>query len=676
MKFSKSVGSILLAPVFLVACGGGGANENGQGAAPSTPLGWNTNDAGNYFPIIQDSAWIYWETNNSNSPTKKTHHVETKVAGLQVSGALSEVKIRERVSVDSVATEYTLQKSGNGIIAPVQVASWANQHDMVLDINFSAKQGDAWQTFKKTGLVFHYDIDGDGKRELADIEQSASFDGYENIVTEAGSFEHAVKITTHTKYTTHLSKSGTAFSSISTRVRWFAGGIGLVKQVNTDDVGLPSEDVSTRELKAYDINGKNAGFKFPQILLDDIGTNNSDYEQVLAQPAIASNGHEYMLAATREADAYPYKQSISVARLGGDFSSLGQTTIECSWGCGQAALIFGAGKYVVAYNSSYNVLFQRFQSDGQVIESAGVPLADRGSAYTIRRRNPVMAFDGNNYLIVYKLESDVPGADERSTGIYGTIISPDGKIVKSDILIRPTNSMVQSYSVAYGAGAYLVTFASGERSPGRCDMGCEDVLGVRISMDGNVLDSNPIAISTAPDMQINPKVVFDGSNFVVAWQDRRNYQSLPTNFLPLIMDIYATRVSPQGTLMDGDATTGAIAIESNQAPKQPPALISVKQGVVLAWPAGPYSNEINGAGIYVKPVGIDGQLKAGQRYFVSSEPRDNDSRLGMFYSGAALAVIKDDLVAAWVDNSVSRLDQRHKRIIGARANMASLSFSK
>ncbi|WP_224367558.1 DUF5011 domain-containing protein [Hyalangium versicolor] len=72
-------------------------------------------------------------------------------------------------------------------------------------------------------------------------------------------------------------------------------------------------------------------------------------------------------------------------------------------------------------------------------------------------------------------------------------------------------------AVAAGNGIYLVTWVEW------VDNGLPDVLGVRVrASDGARLDSSPIRIGTGSSVQYQPAVAFDGSNFLVVWEDIRS----------------------------------------------------------------------------------------------------------------------------------------------------------
>jgi hypothetical protein len=74
--------------------------------------------------------------------------------------------------------------------------------------------------------------------------------------------------------------------------------------------------------------------------------------------------------------------------------------------------------------------------------------------------------------------------------------------------------------------------------------GSYDIYGARVGQSGIVLDPDGIAVSTAANDQINPSVGFNGTDFVAIWEDSRN--GPPT-------DIYGALVNTSGVVVDSFA---------------------------------------------------------------------------------------------------------------------------
>src|SRR5262249_3200623 len=77
-----------------------------------------------------------------------------------------------------------------------------------------------------------------------------------------------------------------------------------------------------------------------------------------------------------------------------------------------------------------------------------------------------------------------------------------------------------------------------------------DVYGTRIGPDGTVLDPLGIPISTGAGDQRDPRVVANGSQFLVVWDDSRGAN----------LEVYAARVDGSGTVLDAngiDVSNGA-----------------------------------------------------------------------------------------------------------------------
>ncbi len=74
-----------------------------------------------------------------------------------------------------------------------------------------------------------------------------------------------------------------------------------------------------------------------------------------------------------------------------------------------------------------------------------------------------------------------------------------------------------------------------------------DIYGTRVSPEGNVLDPAGIVISTAPNWQVAPALGYNGTNALAAWIDAR--QAAPF--------VYGARVTASGAVLDPPSTPPA-----------------------------------------------------------------------------------------------------------------------
>jgi hypothetical protein len=87
------------------------------------------------------------------------------------------------------------------------------------------------------------------------------------------------------------------------------------------------------------------------------------------------------------------------------------------------------------------------------------------------------------------------------------------------------------------------------------------------SIAGRIMLSNgalqpAFVIAEAPGRQLRPTVAWDGQNFVVAWEDERNQGA----FFDARTDVYATRVSEAGVVLDPSAFAVCATPEGDTAP--------------------------------------------------------------------------------------------------------------
>jgi hypothetical protein len=180
-------------------------------------------------------------------------------------------------------------------------------------------------------------------------------------------------------------------------------------------------------------------------------------------------------------------------------------------------------------HASPNSITAQFVSRTGSLVGSRISLGRTGS-------NPIVAFDGSNYLAVW---SDVfprmASGDTNGIGnVYGQFISPAGTLVGSSFtLVTGVNiKFAQGRGgLTYQDTTYLLTYCKGGNH-------IDHVYGQRIRRTGSLLGS-PIQISESYGREV--AVGFDGTNYLVAWC-KIAYPSVDK-------DIYGQFVSPSGTLV-------------------------------------------------------------------------------------------------------------------------------
>ncbi len=250
-----------------------------------------------------------------------------------------------------------------------------------------------------------------------------------------------------------------------------------------------------------------------------------------AHPAVAFDGTNYFVVwedsrTGTYADIYGARVSTSGLVL-----DTGGIAVSTEWNeQARPAVAFDGTNYMVAwhdYRSGYpiRVYFARVSTSGVLLDPGGIPVSTTVSYQLF----PSIAFDGTNYLVVWQ---DLRNG---SSDIYCARVSPAGVVldpVGTGIAAAP--GLQARPAVAFGGADYLVVWHDERTSLSR------DIYGARVSVSGVVLNPGGIPISTALNRQEFPSVAFGGGNFFVAWEDDRSG----------LFDIYGSRVAPSGAVRD------------------------------------------------------------------------------------------------------------------------------
>lgn len=159
---------------------------------------------------------------------------------------------------------------------------------------------------------------------------------------------------------------------------------------------------------------------------------------------------------------------------------------------------------------------------------------------------PSVAFGNGKYLVVWRA-----GANENSD-IVGMFLNADGKPEGSKPFgVCSAKDWQEQPRAVFGGDKFLVVWSD---MRGGKDF---DVFGTRVSLEGKVLDPEGFPVCAEQANQCRPALVFDGKQFVVAWEDFRGAKEEPdkNGFIGVFSkrktyDICFTYVSPDGKPQD------------------------------------------------------------------------------------------------------------------------------
>ncbi len=267
------------------------------------------------------------------------------------------------------------------------------------------------------------------------------------------------------------------------------------------------------------------------------------------------------------------------------FDSIGISISTASRYQSSPEVVLGNNTYFVVwedYRSGGNPVIYgaRVNQNGIVLDTAGIPIS---AAYC---HSPDVAYDGTNYFVIWEDERN--GYD--NCDIYGARVTCDGIVLDPGGIPISTAGSRQEYpAIAYDGVNYLVVWE--DRRNGE-----SDIYGSRVSPDGIVLDPAGIPISTANNAQILPSIAFNGDIYLVVWDDYRNG----------MQDIYGTRVTPAGIVLDS-AGIPVCVVANNQSC---PAVSFDGTNFMVTWEddrngtCDIYGARISAAGIVIDTTGI------------------------------------------------------------------------
>lgn len=169
---------------------------------------------------------------------------------------------------------------------------------------------------------------------------------------------------------------------------------------------------------------------------------------------------------------------------------------------------------------------------------------------------PRVRQDGGRWIVTY--HSHWTHDSSQSDAVYN-FVAPDGSFTPAANPSQYSGS-AGTPDVAFSGQKYLFVWRNNSLANAN-----NYIAGRIMNANGTFATAN-FTIAEAPGRQLRPVVAWDGTTFVVAWDDQRNQES----FFDARTDVYAARVSEAGTVLDptafpvyvgpqGDATAAILA---------------------------------------------------------------------------------------------------------------------
>jgi hypothetical protein len=244
----------------------------------------------------------------------------------------------------------------------------------------------------------------------------------------------------------------------------------------------------------------------------------------------------------------------------------------------------GVGWMAMFVNASCNVSSPAGASyvnpDGTAQGAGNFPAASGGT------QAADVSFGGGSFVVVYR-DRTVKVAAVASTG--GST---------APVALTPQDGGTWP-ALAYGSGSFLVTWRDA----------AANIVARRVSFAGEPIDNAPTTISRAANQEINAAVAFNGTHYLVVWEDDRQ---------PDGTDIYGARIARDGTVVDADA----IRIAGAPGSQTSPAVTSNGTDFFVAWSdkrsggdAGVRGVRVTAGGVVADATPIDPTIGSGPEDF-------------------------------------------------------------
>jgi len=584
----KIIGILLVAGIAfsVVGCGGGGGGGGG-GSAPATLTqpGPGPGDQANYFPVAVGNTWEYRGVQTENGQGQVGYHRTATVTGTKMVNGFNATVVKVESSLDAGSTYDEYLYKAGNGI-------------------FNCGNNDTTDTM--TPQIAPY------PELLFPVQTGAGFTQYSKSGLDIGDDLDGDGISDNVTITATVNVAG--FETVTLQIGSFPAALRLVQTVNytyklssngqsvpateTDVINLVSGVGIIKQSQTISIPDANYTINATEELsgyfVDGQGKGIVAEETLAAGIAPANSDTE---TPGRPAVAFDGTNFLVVSqRVVGATSTMTGSIVSSTGmavkgfdiavpGNNRCAVAYGANSYLVVFAPSTS------QISAYRITPEGVVI-DGPAGITISSMNPnsynyfpAVASDGTNFLIVWSQFN----LNSNLNYIQAALVTPEGQVLKEFKLVNsPGEQGVPT--VAFDGTNYLVAWQDTRNSSDA------DIYGTRVKSDGTVLDPAGIPITTAPGLQWAPQITYSGGKYMVVWVDGGYMQA---------MTVHGARISTDGVLLDGPASAGGLSINTTDIVGGYPAVAPLGNDFLVVWDVQGYDPS---RGIYGARINSSGEL--------------------------------------------------------------------
>ncbi len=222
----------------------------------------------------------------------------------------------------------------------------------------------------------------------------------------------------------------------------------------------------------------------------------------------------------------------------------------------------------------------RVNSDGERPDVMFFPVATGPGA----RTDPGVAWGNGTFLLTWVNRQDA------KWNLEAARMTADGTLLDSDpILVVSADAAIEAPRAAFGSEDFLVAWSDARG-------GSSDIIGSRVSLDGEVLDPDGLLLAEGEGDQRTPFLAFDGDRYLLAWQ--RLLEIIEEDDTTYVGKILGQFVTPGGvpedtTLVIEDVTRSALS----------PSVIFADSTYLVTWASQETENRVSIRGRFVATDG-------------------------------------------------------------------------